>query len=65
MGVARLGGGIAGIREIVVRPVTMVIRSVALLRWHVVGRVRSRFLERLIDFLQDLVSPIANCRPYA
>lgn len=64
MGIAWVGGGIAGMRVIFVWPVTAVVWLVALRRWHVVRGIRSRFLERLIDFVKYLVSPIADSRAY-
>lgn len=47
-------------------PVTPVIWPVTWSRHRVVWRIRLRFLvESLVDFAQDLVSPIADRRPYA
>ena len=66
MVVARLGGGMVGIRVKFVWPFTTIVQPVTLLRDRCVWRTRLRFLvDCLVDLMQDLVPPVADRRPYA
>lgn len=66
MVVAGLRGGMVGIRVNFLWPVTTIVQPVTLLQDHFVWRIRLRFLVYcLVDLVQDLISPIADRRPYA